>query len=92
MRVEVKFVGATKILAGVNEAMFYVDGEPTIKEVLALINQKYLKHKLLDRNGRVKYPCVIGVNGKLIRNRASDLYERLRDNATIVLSPPPAGG
>jgi len=92
MKVEVKFIGATKILAGINEAVLYIDGEPTVKEVLALVNQEYLKHKLLDKNGRVAYPCIIGVNGKMIRNCATDLYERLSGNATIVFSPPPAGG
>ena len=92
MKIKVKFIGATEILAGTNETVLNVDGEPTVKEVLALINEKYLKHELLDRDGRVEYPCIVAVNGKLIHNRAIDLYQRLRGEATIAFISPPAGG
>lgn len=92
MKIKVKFIGATVILAGTNEIVLNVDGEPTVKEVLALINKTYLKHKLLDKDGRIEYPCIVSVNGKLIRNRAIDLYQRLRGEAAIAFIPPPAGG
>jgi molybdopterin converting factor small subunit len=92
LKVEVRFIGASRVIARVSVAQLDLQGEPTLKDALVIINEKYLKRKLLDKNEKIGFPCIIAVNGKMMRDRAVDLFQRLGEGDVISLFPPPAGG
>jgi len=92
MNVRIRFLGHTATIAGTNDASMDLSDGLTVKQILGIIDEKYLGQRLLNQDGKIRYPCLVLVNGKPIGNRLVDLYERLKGEVKVDFLQMYAGG
>ncbi|MFH1581947.1 MAG: MoaD/ThiS family protein [Pseudomonadota bacterium] len=93
MKIKVKYFNMLREFVGIKEEYYKFSSSPTIQALLEEAcsrNQKKLKDKLLDTEGKLKPAILIFLNSQIVNH--NELNQNLSDNDEVYLFPVIGGG
>ena len=85
IRVTVEFIQEFYELAGTHRMTVELPEGARVRDLLALLPES-VRERLLDEEGRIRYPAEVAVNGRRIEF-LEGLDTRLRDGDVVLVSP-----